>query len=129
MAVQGNLDPAILLSSPAEITGQARRILAQAGGRPGHIFNLGHGILPTTPVDNVLALVDFVHNTRRAMRAATPAGCDEAAAIPTAIARSRSPTRSVALHPAQIGPLSARMIASEQRRRERMHSTRRPHTP
>jgi uroporphyrinogen decarboxylase len=63
VAVQGNLDPTILLSSPAEITAQARRILAEAGGRPGHIFNLGHGILPTTPVDNVLALVDFVHNT------------------------------------------------------------------
>jgi uroporphyrinogen decarboxylase len=62
VAVQGNLDPAILLSSPAEITAQARRILAEAAGRPGHIFNLGHGILPTTPVDNVLALVDFVHN-------------------------------------------------------------------
>jgi uroporphyrinogen decarboxylase len=63
VAVQGNLDPAILLSSPSEITGQARRILAEAAGRPGHIFNLGHGILPTTPVDHVLALVDFVHNT------------------------------------------------------------------
>jgi uroporphyrinogen decarboxylase len=63
VAVQGNLDPAILLSSPAEIIAQARRILAEAAGRPGHIFNLGHGILPTTPVDNVLALVDFVHNT------------------------------------------------------------------
>jgi uroporphyrinogen-III decarboxylase len=37
------------------------RILEQAGGRPGHIFNLGHGILPNTPVDNVLALVDMVH--------------------------------------------------------------------
>jgi uroporphyrinogen decarboxylase len=63
VALQGNLDPAILLSSPSEIIGQARRILAEAGGRPGHIFNLGHGILPMTPVDNVLALVDFVHNT------------------------------------------------------------------
>jgi uroporphyrinogen decarboxylase len=39
-----------------------QRILQQAGGRPGHIFNLGHGILPTTPVDNVMALVDTVHN-------------------------------------------------------------------
>jgi uroporphyrinogen decarboxylase len=63
VAVQGNLDPTILLSSPAEIAAQARRILAEAAGRPGHIFNLGHGILPTTPVDNVLALVDVVHNT------------------------------------------------------------------
>ncbi len=63
VAVQGNLDPTILLSSPAEITGQARRILDEAAGRPGHIFNLGHGILPTTPVDHVRALVDFVHDT------------------------------------------------------------------
>ena len=50
-----------LLSSPREIETQARRILAEAGGRPGHIFNLGHGILPQTPLDNVLALVDIVH--------------------------------------------------------------------
>ena len=61
VAVQGNLDPVVLLSSPKEIETQARRILAEAGGRPGHIFNLGHGILPQTPVDNVLALVDMVH--------------------------------------------------------------------
>lgn len=60
VAVQGNLDPVILLSSRAEIETQARRILGQAGGRPGHIFNLGHGILPQTPVDNVLALIDTV---------------------------------------------------------------------
>ena len=46
---------------PREIATQARRILAQAGGRPGHIFNLGHGILPQTPVDNVRALIDIVH--------------------------------------------------------------------
>lgn len=64
VAVQGNLDPTVLLSSRSEITRQARRILAEAAGRPGHIFNLGHGILPATPVDNVLALVDFVHGTR-----------------------------------------------------------------
>ena len=48
-----------------EIETQARRILAEAGGRPGHIFNLGHGILPQTPVDNVLALVDMVHAISR----------------------------------------------------------------
>ena len=61
VAVQGNLDPVVLLSSRPEIETQARRILAEAGGRPGHIFNLGHGILPQTPLDNVLALVDMVH--------------------------------------------------------------------
>jgi uroporphyrinogen decarboxylase len=62
VAVQGNLDPVILLASRSEIETQARCVLAQAKGRPGHIFNLGHGILPQTPVDNVLALIDFVHS-------------------------------------------------------------------
>jgi uroporphyrinogen decarboxylase len=61
VAIQGNLDPVVLLSSVKEIESQALRILSQAGGHPGHIFNLGHGILPQTPVDNVLALVDIVH--------------------------------------------------------------------
>jgi uroporphyrinogen decarboxylase len=65
VAVQGNLDPVVLLSSVKEIESQARRILAQAGGQPGHIFNLGHGILPQTPVDNVRALVDIVHSYSR----------------------------------------------------------------
>lgn len=61
-AVQGNLDPLILFSNPAEIRRRAREILEMAGGRPGHIFNLGHGVLPQTPVDNVLALIDAVRN-------------------------------------------------------------------
>ena len=60
-AVQGNLDPVVLLSTPAEIRRRAQEILDQAAGRPGHIFNLGHGVLPQTPVDNVIALVDAVH--------------------------------------------------------------------
>jgi uroporphyrinogen decarboxylase len=59
--VQGNLDPVTLLASPAEIRRQAQAILERAGGRPGHIFNLGHGILPPTPVDHAIALVDAVH--------------------------------------------------------------------
>jgi uroporphyrinogen decarboxylase len=42
---------------------RAREVLAQAGGRPGHIFNLGHGIIPETPVDTVKAIVDLVHAT------------------------------------------------------------------
>jgi uroporphyrinogen decarboxylase len=61
VAVQGNLDPVVLLAPPREIEGQARRILHQAAGRPGHIFNLGHGILPNTPVEHVRALVEIVH--------------------------------------------------------------------
>ena len=60
-AVQGNLDPIVLLSTPAEIRRRAQQVLDQAAGRPGHIFNLGHGILPQTPVENAIALVDAVH--------------------------------------------------------------------
>ena len=59
--VQGNLDPIVLLSNAEEIENQAARILAKAAGRPGHIFGLGHGILPQTPVDNVRLLVETVH--------------------------------------------------------------------
>ena len=59
--VQGNLDPAVLLSTEEEIGRQAAGILNAAAGRPGHIFNLGHGVLPETSVDTVRRLVDFVH--------------------------------------------------------------------
>ncbi|GIW44473.1 MAG: uroporphyrinogen decarboxylase [Candidatus Binatia bacterium] len=61
-AVQGNLDPVTLLGSREALLVRAREILDRAGGRPGHIFNLGHGVLPQTPVDHVRALVDFVHD-------------------------------------------------------------------
>jgi len=61
VAVQGNLDPLVLFASPTEIRRRARRLLEKAAGRPGHIFNLGHGVLPHTPVDHVLTLVDAVH--------------------------------------------------------------------
>lgn len=61
VAVQGNLDPAALLAPLPEIRRRAAAILGRAAGRPGHVFNLGHGILPETPVDSVRALVDFVH--------------------------------------------------------------------
>jgi uroporphyrinogen decarboxylase len=60
-AIQGNLDPAGLLAEPVEIRRQVREILHQAAGRPGHIFNLGHGVLPQTPVEHVIALVEAVH--------------------------------------------------------------------
>ncbi|MGD9647612.1 MAG: uroporphyrinogen decarboxylase [Pirellulales bacterium] len=63
-AVQGNLDPAVLLADRDEIFRRAKAIVDQAGGRPGHIFNLGHGVLPQTPPDNARALVDFVHGLR-----------------------------------------------------------------
>jgi len=59
-AVQGNLDPVVLFANWKEIESRAREILRRAGGRPGHIFNLGHGILPDTPVENVKALAKFV---------------------------------------------------------------------
>ncbi len=61
MAVQGNMDPVALFAPHSEIRKRAKSVLDKAKGRPGHIFNLGHGVLPKTPVDNVLALVDFVH--------------------------------------------------------------------
>ena len=61
VAVQGNLDPAALFDPWDELEKKARVVMEQAGGRRGHIFNLGHGILPETPVDNVKRLVDFVH--------------------------------------------------------------------
>lgn len=59
-AVQGNMDPVLLFAAQKELRIRAENILRQAGGRPGHIFNLGHGILPETPVENVQALVQFV---------------------------------------------------------------------
>ncbi|MDQ3817208.1 MAG: uroporphyrinogen decarboxylase [Acidobacteriota bacterium] len=61
VAVMGNFDPVALFAGQDYVRAQAKRILDRAGGRPGHIFNLGHGILPETPVDNVLALVEAVH--------------------------------------------------------------------
>ena len=60
-AVQGNLDPIALCAGKAVIADRAQGVLEEAAGRPGHIFNLGHGILPDTPVDNVKFLVDYVH--------------------------------------------------------------------
>jgi uroporphyrinogen decarboxylase len=59
-AVQGNLDPALLFADWEELKSRAGDILRRAAGRPGHIFNLGHGILPETPVDNVKNLARFV---------------------------------------------------------------------
>ena len=61
VAVMGNFDPVALFANQDFIRAQAKRILDSAGGRSGHIFNLGHGILPETPVENVIALVEAVH--------------------------------------------------------------------
>ncbi|HET9714319.1 MAG TPA: uroporphyrinogen decarboxylase family protein, partial [Pyrinomonadaceae bacterium] len=61
VAVMGNLDPVALFANQETLRGQAKRILDQAGDHKGHIFNLGHGILPETPVENVIALVEMVH--------------------------------------------------------------------
>ncbi len=60
-AIQGNLEPAALLAPAAERDRQVRDILARASGRPGHIFNLGHGVLPETDVEAVRAVVELVH--------------------------------------------------------------------
>ncbi|MGH9944766.1 MAG: uroporphyrinogen decarboxylase family protein, partial [Pyrinomonadaceae bacterium] len=61
VACMGNLDPVSLFAGVEHVRAQVRKILAQAAGRDGHIFNLGHGILPETPVETVVALVETVH--------------------------------------------------------------------
>jgi uroporphyrinogen decarboxylase len=66
VAVQGNLNPEVLLSDPDAVRAETERILRLAGGRPGHIFNLGHGILPATPMDNVRAMIETVKNWKNA---------------------------------------------------------------
>jgi uroporphyrinogen decarboxylase len=60
-AIQGNLDPAVLLGPWATVERKARDVLDRAGGRAGHVFNLGHGVLPDTPVEHLQRLVDLVH--------------------------------------------------------------------
>jgi uroporphyrinogen decarboxylase len=62
VGIQGNLDPTALFAPREEIRKRVENILRAAGGRPGHIFNLGHGVLPGTPVESVLAVVEMVHN-------------------------------------------------------------------
>lgn len=60
-AIQGNLDPAVLLGPWEVVERKARDVLARGAGRPGHVFNLGHGVLPETPVEHLQRLVDLVH--------------------------------------------------------------------
>jgi uroporphyrinogen decarboxylase len=64
-AIQGNLDPTLLLGPLERIFAATDDILARAGGRPGHVFNLGHGILPSTPLEHVQALARYVHQQTR----------------------------------------------------------------
>ena len=64
-AVQGNLDPTVLLGPLDRIFAKTDEVLEEAAGRPGHIFNLGHGILPTTPVEHVQAVARYVHQQTR----------------------------------------------------------------
>ena len=71
--VQGNLDPAVLLGPGERIAGEVARVLDEAGDHPGHVFNLGHGILPGTPVANVERLVDAVHEQSAKRRASLTA--------------------------------------------------------
>ena len=59
--IQGNLDPAVLLGPPDLVRDRAREVLRRAAGRPGHIFNLGHGVLPSTPLENLQLLIETVH--------------------------------------------------------------------
>jgi uroporphyrinogen decarboxylase len=61
VAVQGNLDPAICLAPWPAVAEQVRAILARNGGRPGHIFNLGHGVLPSTDPSILSRIVELVH--------------------------------------------------------------------
>jgi uroporphyrinogen decarboxylase len=70
VALQGNLDPSMLFKSPENVREAARDVLDRFGAEPGHVFNLGHGILPNTPVDSVTALVDEVRTYSRRLRSA-----------------------------------------------------------
>ena len=73
VALQGNLDPLALFAPPERVREAARKVLESFGAAPGHIFNLGHGILPQTPVESVAALVEEVHAYSARQRAISPA--------------------------------------------------------
>jgi uroporphyrinogen decarboxylase len=65
VGVQGNLDPGVLLSTTSQIKREVAGVLERAAGRSGHVFNLGHGVLPDTPWEHVRAMVDMVHELSR----------------------------------------------------------------
>jgi uroporphyrinogen decarboxylase len=71
VALQGNLDPLVLLTDPETVARAGAAVVRAAGPAPGHVFNLGHGIVPATRPENVAALVESVHSESRAMRAAS----------------------------------------------------------
>jgi uroporphyrinogen decarboxylase len=73
VALQGNLDPCALFAPAAERTRRVADVLARAGDAPGHVFNLGHGILPETPVENAVHLVETVHRLSARPSAPAPA--------------------------------------------------------
>ena len=68
VALQGNLDPQVLTTDAATVARETERVVNAAGPAPGHIFNLGHGIVPSTAPENVAVLVETVHRTSRALR-------------------------------------------------------------
>ncbi|MCB1742080.1 MAG: uroporphyrinogen decarboxylase, partial [Gammaproteobacteria bacterium] len=65
VALQGNIDPAVLYAPPEAIEREVARVLADFGQGPGHVFNLGHGIAPDSPPESVAVLVDAVHRLSR----------------------------------------------------------------
>jgi uroporphyrinogen decarboxylase len=73
LGVQGNLDPATLFAPWPAVEAAALDVLRRVGTRPGHVFNLGHGLLPATPLDHIMRLVDLVHERSAEIRAAAPA--------------------------------------------------------
>jgi uroporphyrinogen decarboxylase len=74
VALQGNLDPSALFAPPEQVRAAARKVIDSFGVEPGHVFNLGHGILPGTPVESVTALVDEVRTYSRALKEKVRAG-------------------------------------------------------
>jgi len=81
VALQGNLDPGVLLGSPEKIAAETRRLLDTLGPKPGHVFNLGHGISQHTPYDNVRVLVDNVHRHSTALRNSDGPGTKDDASV------------------------------------------------
>jgi uroporphyrinogen decarboxylase len=79
VALQGNIDPAVLFAPPSAIRIEARAVLDSFGNHPGHVFNLGHGISQFTPPEHVAELIDEVHRHSRAIRAGTVGGTPSAA--------------------------------------------------